>query len=76
MSPLERVSISTARSSAALSVLANCDLVDAAIYPTDDARWTPLTIQFAARLRELDRQCSIWDEEPELIRGVLDGVWR
>ncbi len=59
----------------ALSVLVNRDLVNSAMYPTEDADWTPLTVQFAERLRALDRERKIWDEEPDLVRGVLDGAW-
>lgn len=59
----------------ALTVLVTRDLMDAAMHPSEDFGFTPLTIQFATRVRELDRQLGIWDEEPALIRGVLDGAW-
>lgn len=58
-----------------LSVLVNRDLMDAGMHPTENVGWTPLTILFAQRLRELQQQHGIWSEEPDIIRLVLDGTW-
>ncbi len=60
----------------ALSVLACADLMDAARYPGEDVGWSQLTIQVATRLRELDREHGLYDDEPALIRGILDGSWQ
>ncbi len=61
---------------AALSVLVCADLMDAARYPDEDVGWSQLTIQVATRLRELDREHGLYDDEPALIRGILDGSWQ
>jgi len=60
----------------ALSVLACADLMDAARYPEEDVGWSQLTIQVASRLRELDHEHGLYDDEPALIRGILDGTWK
>ena len=59
----------------ALSVLACADLMDAARYPGEDVGWSQLTTQVATLLRELDQEHGMYDEEPALIRGILDGSW-
>jgi hypothetical protein len=59
----------------ALSALVNRDLMEAAMHPDEDVGWTPLTIKFARRLRELHHEHEIWEEEPDIIRIILDGVW-
>lgn len=60
----------------ALAVLVCRDLMDAARYPNEDASWSPLTVQVAARLRQLDHEHGMFDDEPALIRGILDGSWQ
>jgi hypothetical protein len=60
---------------AALAVIVCQDLTDAAMHPDEPVGWSPLTIQVARRLRELNQEHGLYDEEPALIRGVLDGSW-
>lgn len=59
----------------ALAIIMCRDLMDAAMCPDDEVGWSPLTIQFATRLRQLNQEHGIYDDEPALIRGVLDGSW-
>jgi hypothetical protein len=47
------------------------DLMNAATY-REPIGWTPMTIEFALRLRELNNRYGIWLEEPEPLRHVLD----
>ena len=49
------------------------DLYDASTHMLEDVGWTPTTTQYAKRLRELNRDYQLWDEEPQPIRHVLDG---
>lgn len=60
----------------ALAVIACRDLMDAAMHPDEEVGWSPLTIRVATRLRQLDQEQGISDDEPALIRGILDGSWR
>jgi hypothetical protein len=55
----------------ALRYFVQRDLMNAATY-LEPVGWTPMTIEFACRLRELNRLCGLWGEEPEVIRRVLD----
>jgi hypothetical protein len=50
------------------------DLSDASTHMLEDIGWTPITTQYAKRLRELNRDYGLWDEEPRSIRQVLDGA--
>jgi hypothetical protein len=49
------------------------DLFDASTHMMEDVGWTPITTQYARRLRELHQEHHLWDEEPQSIRQVLDG---
>ena len=55
----------------ALRYFVQRDLMNAATY-REPVGWTPMTVEFAMRLRELNRECGLWSEEPELLRRVLD----
>jgi hypothetical protein len=50
------------------------DLSDASTHMLEDVAWTPITTEYAKRLRELNRDYRLWDEEPQSIRHVLDGA--
>lgn len=50
------------------------DLFDASTHMLEDVAWTPITTEYAKRLRELNRDHQLWDEEPQSIRHVLDGA--
>jgi len=60
----------------ALRLLVHRDLMDAATHLMEDVGWTPMTVEYARRLRDLNQRYQLWDEEPTLIRGVLDETWR
>jgi hypothetical protein len=60
----------------ALRLLVHRDLMDAATHLMEDVGWTPMTVEYARRLRDLNEQYQLWSEEPALIRGVLDETWR
>ena len=60
----------------ALCLLVHRDLMDAATHLMEDVGWTPMTVEYARRLRDLNQRYQLWDEEPTLIRGVLDETWR
>jgi hypothetical protein len=50
------------------------DMLDASTHMLEDVGWTPVTTEYAKRLRELNRDHGLWDEEPQSIRHVLDGA--
>ena len=58
----------------ALAVLILRDVFEASTHMLEDFGWTPITTQYAKRLRELNRDFQLWDEEPQSIRHVLDGA--
>ena len=60
----------------ALRLLVHRDLMDAATHLMEDVGWTPMTMEYARRLRDLNERYQLWSEEPALIRGVLDETWR
>jgi hypothetical protein len=62
--------------STALHFFVHRDLMDAATHLMDGVGWTPITVQYAQRLRDLNARHQLWIEEPPLIRGVLDDTWR
>jgi hypothetical protein len=55
-----------------LTLLVMRDLFDASFHMMEDVGWTPITTQYARRLRELNQEYGLWDEEPQSIRQVLD----
>ncbi len=59
----------------ALQLLVHRDLMDAAAHLMEGVGWTPITVQYAQRLRDLNARHQLWDEEPALLRGVLDDTW-
>ena len=50
------------------------DLTDAADHLMEGVGWTPITVAYAGRLRELNERHHLWVEEPDLVRSVLDGA--
>jgi hypothetical protein len=58
----------------ALRVLVFRDLIDSELYGQGESGWTPVTIEYARRLRELNERYHLWPEEPHLVRAVLDGA--
>lgn len=60
----------------ALRCFVNRDLMDATTHLMEGVAWTPMKVAYAERLRGLNDQRQVWDEEPALIRGVLDDSWR
>jgi len=60
---------------AALRYFVHRDRADEAVHLGEDPGWTPITTHLAMRLRELNEHHSLWAEEPDLVRQVLDGPW-
>ena len=58
---------------AALRYFVHRDRTDAMIHFTDESSWTPITAELAKRLREVNELYTLWAEEPDIVREVLDG---
>ncbi len=49
------------------------DLLDAADHLMEEVGWTPITVAYAKRLRDLNERHQLWADELDLVRFVLDG---